>query len=119
MSKASLARGGAGAVSKAAYARGTINKMVTKPEGQPSVPSNIPGAASQGVPPAEADRMGILARGGNNVTQNTVVGAARGQVTYGPKVAGSAARTGGQIGVAPAQFGAWAHPVSNNPVPKA
>jgi hypothetical protein len=111
MSNASHARSGGGAVSKAHVARGTINKMVTKPEGQPAVPSNIPGAASQGVPSAEADKMGDLARGGNNIQARTVIAAERGQTAYGPPVASSVARTGGQIGVAPGQFGAWARPL--------
>jgi len=111
MGKASLARSGSGNVSKAAVARGSINKMVTKPEAQPSVPSNIPGAAAQGVPPAEADKMGALARGGNNAQASTVIAAQRGQTSYGPPVASSVARSGGQVGVAPAQFGAWARPI--------
>lgn len=111
MSKASLARSGGGNVSKAAQARGEVSKMVVKPEGQPSVPSNIPGAGSAGVPPAEADKMGQFARNGNYSLVNTVVAAERGQTAYGPPVAGSVARSGGQIGVAPGQFGAWARPV--------
>lgn len=111
MSKASLARGGTGGVSKSAQARGEVNKMVVKPEGQPSVPSNIPGAASQGVPPAEADKMGQFAREGNYALSDTAIAAERGQTSYGPPVAGSVARSGGQIGVAPGQFGAWARPI--------
>ena len=111
MGNASLARSGSGNVAKAHTARGTINKMVTKPEGQPSVPSNIPGAGSQGVPPAEADKMGALARGGNNAQSSTVIAVERGQSAYGPAVASSVARSGGQIGVAPGQFGVWARPI--------
>ena len=118
MGKAGYARNG-GHVSKAATARGEVNKMLAKPEAQPSVPSNIPGAGPQGVPPAERDQMGVLAREGNNVMQNTVVAAQRGQLSYGPPVVGSVARTGGQVRVAPGQFGVWARPLGNGPTPKA
>ena len=111
MGKASMARSGSGNVSKAAHARGEVNKMVTKPEGQPAVPSNIPGSASQGVPPAEADKMGDFARQGNYGLIRTEIAAQRGQTAYGPPVASSVARSGGQIGVAPGQFGAWARPI--------
>jgi hypothetical protein len=111
MGKASLARSGGGNVSKAAEARGEVNKMVVKPEGQPSVPSNIPGAGPAGVPPAEADKMGEFARQGNYSLVNTEVAAQRGQTAYGPPVASSVARSGGQIGVAPGQFGVWARPI--------
>lgn len=111
MSKAGFARSGGGNVSKAAHARGEINKMVTKPEGQPSVPSNIPGSGPAGVPPAEADKMGQFAREGNYGLIRTEVAAQRGQTAYGPPVASSVARSGGQIGVAPGQFGVWARPI--------
>jgi len=111
MSKASLARSGGGKVSKAAQARGEVTKMVVKPEGQPAVPSNIPGSGPAGVPPAEADKMGEFARQGNYSLVNTAIAAERGQTAYGPPVAGSVARSGGQIGVAPGQFGAWARPI--------
>jgi hypothetical protein len=87
--------------------------MVVKPAAQPSVPSNIPGAAAQGVPPAEADRMGEFSRGGNYGLINTVLAAQTGMTAYGPAVVSSVARSGGQIGVAPGQFGAWAHPIAN------
>ena len=113
MGRASYARSGVGSsISKAAVARGTVEKMVVKPETQPSVAANgIPGAASQGVPPAE-NGMGDMSREGGNIEQSKVVAASRGQVAYGPAVAGSVARTGGQVRVAPGQFGAWAHPMN-------
>lgn len=111
MSKASHARSGSGGISKAHVARGTVQKMVTKPAVQPSVPSNIPGSGPAGVPPAEADKMGELARQGNNAMASTVIAAQRGQTAYGPPVASSVARSGGQVGVAPGQFGAWARQV--------
>ena len=111
MGKASLARSGGGNISKAAQARGEVSKMVVKPGDQPSVPSNIPGAGPAGVPPAEADKMGEFARQGNYGLISTVIAADRGQTAYGPPVASSVARSGGQIGVAPGQFGAWARPI--------
>jgi len=112
MSKAGFARSGGGSISKASVARGTINKMITKPESPESVPSNIPGSAAQGVPPAEADKMGDFARSGNAAMTNTIIAAQRGQTSYGPAVSGSVARTGGQVALAPSQFGAWAHPIN-------
>jgi len=112
MGNASFARSGGGKVSKAAYARaGTIEKMVVKPAVQPSVSSNIPGATSAGVPPADKADMGDMARQGKNIESTTVVAAQRGQIAYGPPVVSSVARTGGQVRVAPGQFGVWARPM--------
>jgi len=110
MGKATIARGGTGAVSKARKARGEISKMVTKPADQPPVDSNIPNAGPAGVPPAEADKMADLARQGNNADARKVIAVERGETAYGPKVVSSVARSGGQVGVAPGQFGAWARP---------
>lgn len=99
------------AKSLAAHARtGNVDKMVTPPSPQPSVPSNIPGAGSQGVPPAEADQMGAFARRGNADMIPTVVNAQTGLATHGPAVVSSVARMGGQVRLAPGQFRAWAHP---------
>jgi hypothetical protein len=113
MSRASYARSGVGSsVSKAAVARGTIEKMIVKPAAQPSVSSNIPGAGPQGVPPADKADMGTMSREGKNIASQTVVAAQRGQIAYGPPVAGSVARMGGQVRVAPGQFGVWAHPMN-------
>lgn len=110
MGRASFARSGAGKISKSVYARsGNISKQVT-PSTQPSVPSNIPGAGPQGVPPAESDKMGEFARIGNDALRPTVVSAQTGLAAYGPAVAASVARTGGQVRLAPGQFGAWANP---------
>jgi len=116
MGNATLARSGSGKVCKAAHARGEINKMVVKPEQQPAVPSNIPGAASQGVPPAEADRMGEFSRQGNYSMIRTVIAAQTGQTAYGPPVVSSIARSGGQVRVAPGQFGVWARPIQHPPL---
>jgi len=117
MSKGSFARSGAGKVSKSVYARsGNIQKTVTPPAPQPSVSSNIPGSGPQGVPPATADKMGELARTGNANLRPTVVAAQTGLATYGPADRSSLARMGGQVRVAPGQFGAWAHP--KDPTPK-
>lgn len=114
MGNASYARAGVGSnVSKAAVARGTIEKMVVKPASQPSVSSNIPGAGPAGVPPADKADMGDMAREGKNIDQKTVVAAQRGQIAYGPKVVASVARTGGQVRVAPGQFGVWAQPMDS------
>lgn len=87
-----------------------VDKMVVAPSGQPSVSSNIPGAGPQGVPPAEADEMGAFARRGNAEMIPTVVSAQTGLATHGPKVVSSVARMGGQVRLAPGQFGAWANP---------
>jgi hypothetical protein len=111
MSKASLARSGMGRVSKSNVARGTVEKMLAKPAKQPSVPSNIPGAGPAGVPPAERDHMGDFSRKGNAQLIPTVISVMRGQEAYGPPVASSVARTGGQVRVSPGQFGAWARPL--------
>jgi hypothetical protein len=123
MGKSSFARSGSGSVSKSVHARtGMINKSAVGGEvfgtsAQPSVPSNIPGAGNQGVPPASADHLGEFSRKGNSEMQPTIVSAALGQATYGPKVVGSVAREGGQIKLAPGQFRAWSHPI--DPTPKA
>lgn len=112
MSGASLARGGTGKVSKGALARaGTIRKMVTEPSDQPSVPSNIPGAGPQGVPPVEAGDEAAFTREGNVEMRQTAVEVARGMTQYGPAVASSVARTGGQVNLSPGQIGAWANPI--------
>jgi len=116
--RASFARSGGGNVSKSDRARsGDVQKMVVTPVGQPAVPSNIPGAAAQGVPPAEADQMGVFARSGNAALIPTVVAAQTGLTQYGPAVVGSIARTGGQVRLAPGQFRAWANP--KDPTPQA
>jgi hypothetical protein len=94
---------------------GNVDKMVMPPTGQPSVPSNIPGAGPQGVPPAEADEMGAFARRGNADLIPTVVNAQTGLASHGPKVAASVARMGGQVRLAPGQFGAWANPQDPSP----
>lgn len=94
---------------------GNVDKMVTPPSGQPSVPSNIPGAGPQGVPPAEADELGAFARRGNADMIPTVVSAQTGLATHGPAVRASLARMGGQVRLAPGQFGAWAHPQDPSP----
>jgi hypothetical protein len=113
MSRASYARSGVGSnISKAAVARGTIEKMIVKPAAQPSVSSNIPGAASQGVPSADTADMGDMSRAGGNIEPSKVVAAQRGEVAYGPAVVASVARTGGQVRVAPGQFGVWAKPMN-------
>ena len=114
MGRASYARSGVGAnISKAAVARGTIEKMVVKPASQPSVSSNIPGSGPQGVPSADKADMGELSRSGKNIDPKTVVAAQRGQIAYGPAVVSSVARTGGQVRVAPGQFGVWARPMAS------
>jgi len=105
----SHARSGGGKVSKAQRAReGDINKAVA---------SNIPGSGPQGVPPAERDKMGQYARTGNAQLTPKIVAAQTGLGTQGPKVVASLARMGGQVALAPGQFGAWAHP--QDPTPKA
>lgn len=104
------ARSGQGQISKALHAReGTISKQF-EPEKQPRVPSNIPGAGPQGVPPATVDQMGAFARSGNVALIPTIVNAQTGLATHGPALASSLARMGGQVRLAPGQFRAWAHP---------
>ena len=92
-----------------------VDKMVTPPTGQPSLPSNIPGAGPQGVPPAEADELSAFARRGNADMIPTVVNAQTGLATHGPAVRASLARMGGQVRLAPGQIGAWAHPQDPSP----
>lgn len=94
-----------------------MEKMVLPSTGQPSVPSNIPGAGPQGVPPAEADEMGAFARRGNADLIPTVVAAQTGLASHGPKVVSSVARMGGQVRLAPGQFRAWANPKDAAPSP--
>ena len=116
--RASFARSGGGNVSKSDRARsGDVQKMVVTPVPQPAVPSNIPGAAAQGVPPAEADQMSVFARSGNAALIPTVVAAQMGLTQYGPVVVSSVARSGGQVRLAPGQFRAWANP--KDPTPQA
>jgi len=117
MSLGNHARSGGGKVSKAQRAReGDVQKQYT-PTGQPKVPSNIPGSGPQGVPPASRDKMGEFARTGNVQLIPRVVAAQTGLGTQGPKVVSSLARMGGQVRLAPGQFGVWAHP--QDPTPKA
>ena len=107
--------------SLAAHARSgnvDLSKMIVKPESQGNVPSNIPGAGPQGVPPAEADEMGAFARRGNADMIPTVVNAQTGLATHGPAVVSAVARMGGQVRLAPGQFRAWAHPRENVPAPQ-
>ncbi len=104
-------------VERARHGDVSVDKMVVKPTAQPSVPSNIPGAGPQGVPPAEADQMGAFARRGNADMTQTAVNAQTGLATIGPKVASSVARMGGQVRLAPGQIRAWAHPA--DPAPQA
>lgn len=109
MSLGNYARSGGGKVSKSQRAReGDIHKAVG---------SNIPGAGPQGVPPAERDKMGQFARTGNVQMIPRVVAAQTGLGTQGPKVVATLARMGGQVALAPGQFGVWAHP--KDPTPKA
>lgn len=89
--------------------RGIVLKAIS-PDQQPSVPSNIPGSDGQGVPDATRDEMGALARRGNVDMTPQVVGVQTGLGSYGPAVRSSLARMGGQVGLAPGQFGVWAHP---------
>ena len=97
------------AKSMGGYARsGMIFKVA--PLNQARVASNIPGSDAQGVPAATRDHMGDFARRGNLDAQPKVVAAQTGLGTQGPAVASSLARMGGQIGLAPGQFGVWAHP---------
>jgi hypothetical protein len=111
MSLAGYARSGqSGNISKSGRARtGDVEKQIV-PTPQPRVPSNIPGAGVQGVPPAEADELGAFARRGNVEMQPRIVSAQTGLATHGPAVMSSLARMGGQVKLAPGQFGAWAHP---------
>lgn len=96
--------------SLAARARRGIVLKAIAPDTQPSVSSNIPGSDAQGVPSATRDEMGALARRGNVDMTPQVVGAQTGLGTHGPAVRASLARMGGQVGLAPGQFGVWAHP---------
>lgn len=96
--------------SLASHARGGIVLKQVAPDKQPGVSSNIPGSATQGVPDATQDEMGALARRGNVDLTPQVVGAQTGLGTHGPAVRSSLARMGGQVGLAPGQFGVWAHP---------
>ena len=91
------------------YARtGMVLKVA--PMNQPRVASNIPSSDTQGVPDATRDQMGAFARRGNLDAKPKVVAAQTGLGTQGPAVRSSLARMGGQIGLAPGQFGVWAHP---------
>ena len=116
MSKAAHARSGGGKVSIAKAARegqGTISKMIVEPAEQPAVPSNIPGSDSSGVPPASPSDLAAFTRTGADVgIRRKTVAAMRGQLNYGPDLASSVARTGGQVQVAPGQFGVWSRPLS-------
>jgi hypothetical protein len=96
--------------SMGAYARAGQMVLKVAPMNQPRVASNIPGSDSQGVPAATRDEMGAFARRGNLDNKPKVVAAQTGLGTQGPAVASSLARMGGQIGLAPGQFGVWAHP---------
>lgn len=96
--------------SLAARARSGIVLKQVAPDQQPNVSSNIPGSDSQGVPAATRDELGALARRGNLDLTPQVVGAQTGLGTHGPAVRSSLARMGGQVGLAPGQFGVWAHP---------
>jgi hypothetical protein len=117
MNLGSHARSGGGKVSKAQRAReGDVQKQVD-PTKQPRVASDIPGAGPQGVPPASRDKMGQFARTGNAQLIPRVVAAQTGLASAGPKVVSSLARMGGQVQLAPGQFGAWANP--KDPSPKA
>ena len=115
MGKAAFARGSkrGSVVSKSLYARtGNVSKggEVFGTSSQPSVPSNIPNSDSQGVPDASRDQMAALARSGNEAMMSTVVSTTLGEAAYGPKVASSVARTGGQVRLAPNQARNWAAP---------
>lgn len=103
------------AKSLAAHARAGVAKDLPKPSPQPAQASNIPGAGPQGVPPAEADQMGAFARRGNADMIPTAVAAQTGEATLGPAMAGSVARMGGQVRLAPGQIRAWAHPTDLQP----
>jgi len=102
--------------SLAAHARsGIVLKQVSpkldmKPD-QPRVASDIPGAGPQGVPPAEADELAAFARRGNLDMKPQAVSAQTGLSSHGPAVRASLARMGGQVRLAPGQFGVWAHPM--------
>jgi len=112
MGKATVARSGriSKAVGRARNGDANITKAVFGVDPQPSVPANgIPAADSQGVPSAETGpSMAAFTREGNQELVPTIIASARGQKTYGPKTVSSVARTGGQVRVAPGQFGAWA-----------
>jgi hypothetical protein len=104
------------------YARsGQVSKQAEgalfEPSPQPRVASDIPGAGPQGVPPAERDELGAFARRGNADMIPQAVAMQTGLASHGPAVAASVARMGGQVRLAPGQFGAWAHPL--DPAPKA
>lgn len=117
MGLANHARGGQGNISKAQRARtGDVNKQFATTK-QPSVPSNIPGAGPQGVPPADTADLGAFARQGNVNLIPTVVAAQTGTATHGPAIVSSLARMGGQVKLAPGQFRAWAHPTDAAPPP--
>jgi hypothetical protein len=103
--------------SLAVHARAGIVLKQIAPDKQPSVPSNIPGSDSQGVPGAERDEMGALARSGNVDQAPKVVAAQTGLGSHGPAIRSSLARMGGQIGLSPGQFGAWAHPMDPTEAP--
>lgn len=94
----------------AAHARRGIVLKAISPDAQPNVSSNIPGSDAQGVPAATRDELGALARRGNVDMTPQVVGAQTGLGTHGPAIRSSLARMGGQVGLAPGQFGVWAHP---------
>jgi len=118
MSLGNHARSGGGKVSKAQRAReGDVQKQLPATESQPRVPSNIPGSGPQGVPPASRDKMALFARTGNAQLIPRAVAAQTGLGTQGPKIVSSLARMGGQVNLAPGQFGVWAHP--QDPTPKA
>lgn len=98
------------------YARtGMVLKVA--PMNQPRVASNIPSSDTQGVPDATRDQMGSFARRGNLDAKPKVVAAQTGLGTQGPAVRSSLARMGGQIGLAPGQFGVWAHPLDPTSAP--
>jgi hypothetical protein len=99
------------------YARSGNVVLKVAPMNQPRVASNIPGSDSQGVPAATRDEMGAFARRGNLDNKPKVVAAQTGLGTQGPAVASSLARMGGQIGLAPGQFGVWAHPTDPTTAP--
>ena len=85
------------------------------PEKQPSVPSNIPGAAAQGVPLGDKANLGEFARKGNGDCESKVVSMQMGMTESGPKWAASVARMGGQVQLAPGQLGAWGQSESGEP----
>lgn len=102
--------------SLAARARGGVVLKQVAPKvdmapDQPRVSSDIPGAGPQGVPPAEADELGAFARRGNQDMKPKIVSIQTGLSSHGPAVRASLARMGGQVRLAPGQFGAWAHPM--------